>query len=160
MRHGSAVAASIRRTLCPAEGPVDALIGRRRIGIGREHRLLLVRRGEDCHQFVEGREILPRRGRLYDGLDSMIARDETRIRTSHCGLTHSAMLRFSVEAETPLNSPLIVGARILEEAPHGFVSTPRANACYQVETQATTLDISRTWVNLLKESIRRFFATA
>jgi hypothetical protein len=70
------------------------------------------------------------------------------------------MLWFSVEAETPLNSPLIVGARILEETPHGFVSRPRANACYQVETQATTLDISRAWVNLLKESIRRFFATA
>ena len=121
MRRGSAVAVSIRRTLCSAEGPVDALIGQRRVGIGRERRLLLVRRGEDSHQFVERREILLRRRRLYDGLDSMIARDETRIRTSHCGVTHSAMLRFSVEAQTPLNSPLIVGARILEEAPHDFI---------------------------------------
>ena len=121
MRHGSAVATSIRRTLCPAEGLVDALIGRRRVGIGRERRLLLVRRGENSHQFVEGREILPRRGRLYDGLNSMIARDETRIRTSHCGLTHSGILRLSVEAKTPPNSPLIVGGRILEEAPHDFI---------------------------------------
>ena len=49
MRHGSAVATSIRRTLCPAEGLEDALIGRRRVGIGRERRLIFVGRGEDCH---------------------------------------------------------------------------------------------------------------
>ena len=121
MRHGSAVAASIRRTLCPAEGLIDALIGRRRVGIGRERRLLLVGRGEDCYQFVEGRKILPCRGRLYDGLDSMIARDEARIRTSHCGLALCAILRLLAEAETPPNSPLIVGGRILKEAAHGFI---------------------------------------
>jgi len=121
MRHDSAVATPIRRTSCPTEGLVDALIGRRRLGIARERRLLLIGRGEDCHQFVEGREILPCHGRLYDGLDPMIARDEARILTSHRGLAYNAILRLLAEAETPSNSPLIIGGGILKEAPHGFV---------------------------------------
>ena len=80
-----------------------------------------MRRGEDCHQFVEGRKILPCHGRLYDGLDSMIARDEAWIRASHCGLALCAILRLLAEAETPPNSPLIIGGGILEEVPHGFI---------------------------------------
>ena len=119
IRHDFLVATSIHQTLCSAESPVDALIGRRRGGIVRERRLLLVGRGEDCHQFVEGREILPCRGRLYDGLDSMIAGDEARICASHRGLALCAIPRLLAEAETPPNSPLIVGGRILEEAAHG-----------------------------------------
>ena len=121
MRNDPAVATSIRGTLCSAEGPVDALIGWRRVGIGRERWLFLVGRGEDCHQFVEGRKILPCHGRLYDGLDSMIARDEAWIRASHCGLALCAILRLLAEAETPPNSPLIIGGGILEEVPHGFI---------------------------------------
>src|SRR3954447_5346559 len=119
-----------RSQMCsrPAEGLLDTLMRRRRTGVSRELRLVLVGLGENRQKFLEWRKVLSLHSSRDDCFDAMVARDVSRVDGPHRSPARGGVLRLLGQPLPPARSPPVKSSGIDEQVADGPVAV-RTDRC-------------------------------